>query len=251
MRRWADVKTIKYEGVRMWRCEDVRMWRWENVKMWGCENDQVWGWTDVKMRKYEDVKMWGCEDVKMGEDEKTWKWVRMRRCEDVKVWGCKYEKLWRWADVKMRKCEDVMMRRCEDFKMSCEDVKIQNVKMFDRPPLLKEPFAQTLSGKISVPFAASGFAISETSQVAQWTCRAISDICFWHGKFDEMNVFTDNVHVEKSSGVTTTKWEQNRMIVDPIHNLQMEKDYTHKSWWNSCRVAYLACKPCSNVIRSR
>ena len=58
----------------------------------------------------------------------------------------------------MRKCEDVMMRRCEDFKMSCEDVKIQNVKMFDRPPL---------SGKISVPFAASGFAISETSQVAQ------------------------------------------------------------------------------------
>ena len=28
------------------------------------------------------------------------------------------------------------MRRCED------------VKMFDRPPLLEEPFAQTLSGKI-------------------------------------------------------------------------------------------------------
>jgi hypothetical protein len=47
----------------------------------------------------------------------------------------------------MKKCEDVMMRRCEDFKILCEDVKIQNVKMFDRPPLLKEPFAQTFSGK--------------------------------------------------------------------------------------------------------
>jgi hypothetical protein len=44
-----------------------------------------------------------------------------------------------------------------------------------------------------------------------------------------MNVFTENVHVEKSSGVTTTESEQNHMIVDPIHNLQMEKDYTHKS----------------------
>jgi hypothetical protein len=42
--------------------------------------------------------------------------------------------------VKKRRCErcedgeDVRMRRCED------------VKMFDRPPLLEEPFAQTLSG---------------------------------------------------------------------------------------------------------
>jgi hypothetical protein len=35
------------------------------------------------------------------------------------------------------------MRRCEDFMMLCEDV-----KMFDRPPLLEEPFAQTLSGKM-------------------------------------------------------------------------------------------------------
>ena len=32
-------------------------------------------------------------------------------------------------------CEDVRIRGCED------------VKMFDRPPLLEEPFAQTLSGK--------------------------------------------------------------------------------------------------------
>jgi len=35
----------------------------------------------------------------------------------------------------MRRCEDVRMRRCED------------VKMFDRLPLLEEPFAQMLSGK--------------------------------------------------------------------------------------------------------
>ena len=35
----------------------------------------------------------------------------------------------------MNKCEDVMMRKCENFKNLCEDVKIQNVKMFDRPPL--------------------------------------------------------------------------------------------------------------------
>ena len=35
------------------------------------------------------------------------------------------------------------MSRCE-VKMCCEDV-----KMFDRPPLLEEPFAQTRSGKKS------------------------------------------------------------------------------------------------------
>ena len=30
----------------------------------------------------------------------------------------------------------------------CEDVRSEDVKMFDRPPLLEEPFAQTLSGII-------------------------------------------------------------------------------------------------------
>ena len=41
------------------------------------------------------------------------------------------------------------MRRCEDEKMICEDVKMrrcEDEKMIDRPPLLEEPFAQTLSG---------------------------------------------------------------------------------------------------------
>ena len=64
----------------------------------------------------EDVRMWGCEDQKM------------RRWENVKMWGCEDEKTWGFEDV---------MWRCE------------NVKMFDRPPLLEEPFAQTLSGKMN------------------------------------------------------------------------------------------------------
>ena len=71
----------------------------------------------------------------------------MKSCED--------EKMWRLEDVKMRRCEDVKMRRWEDVKMSrCEDEKMwsEDVKMFDRPPLLEEPCAQTLSGKNHEPF---------------------------------------------------------------------------------------------------
>ena len=88
------------------------MWRWEVVKMRRCE--------DEKMRRCEDEKMWRWEDVKMRrcEDEKLWRW------EDVKMMW----RLWRWEDVKMRSCEDEKMRY--------------------RPPLLEEPCAQTLSGKI-------------------------------------------------------------------------------------------------------
>ena len=67
---------------------------------------------DVKMRRWEDVKMWKCEDLKM----RRW-W----RCEDVKVWRCEDENVW----------------RCE------------HMKVYSRPPLLEEPFAQTLSGKIA------------------------------------------------------------------------------------------------------
>ena len=44
----------------------------------------------------------------------------------------------------MRRYEDVT--RCEDEKMR-EDVMM--IRCDDRPPLLEEPFAQTLSGKIS------------------------------------------------------------------------------------------------------
>ena len=56
-----------------------------------------------------------------------------------------------YVDVRMRRCEgekmiciDVKMRRCENEKMMC---RCEDEKMLYRPPLLEEPFAQTLSGK--------------------------------------------------------------------------------------------------------
>ena len=173
-RRCEDEKMWRWEGVKMWcegvkmrRCKDV-MWRWEDEKMWGCEDVRLWwGCEDVKMWRCEDEKMWGWEDVKMWcedekmwcEDEKMWRRedVKMRRCEDV-MWSCEDVKMWcedvmwRWEDVKMSRCENEQMWRCEDEKMwKCEDVKMwgcdEDVKIFDRPPLLEKPFAQTLSGK--------------------------------------------------------------------------------------------------------
>ena len=66
-----------------------------------------------------NVKERGCEDEKM-------------ICVDVKMRGCEDEKMI-CVYVKVR-CVDVMMRRCED------------VKTYNRPPLLEEPFPQTLSG---------------------------------------------------------------------------------------------------------
>ena len=42
---------------------------------------------------------------------------------------------------------------------SCEDV-----KMFDRPPLLQEPFAQTLSGKDKPKFQNANDALKEMQQ---------------------------------------------------------------------------------------
>ena len=76
------------------------------------------------MSRCEDEKMWRWADVKMRrcEDEQMWRWedVKMRRCED--------EKMWRWADVKMRRCEDEQMWRWEgeDEQMwRWEDVKMR------------------------------------------------------------------------------------------------------------------------------
>ena len=92
----------------MWVCEDVSA----RERKWRCGYVKMWRWADVKMRRCEDEQMWRWADVKMS------------RCED--------EKVWRWEDVKMRRCE----RRCEDEKMRY------------RPPLLEEPCAQTLSGKM-------------------------------------------------------------------------------------------------------
>ena len=68
----------------------------------------------------------GQKEREEGKREKTW------RCEDVKC---------RWEDEKMRRCEDEMWT-WEDVMARCEDM-----KMYNRPPLLEEPFAQTLSGK--------------------------------------------------------------------------------------------------------
>ena len=64
----------------------------------------------------------------------------------MKVRRCEHEKM-----IIMCRCKDVKMRRCEDEKMICVvcvDVKMgkcEDEKMIYRPPLLEEPFAQTLS----------------------------------------------------------------------------------------------------------
>ena len=151
MWRREDVSMWGLEDVKMWVCEDEKMWRFKDAKMRRCEDEKVWRCEDVRMRRCEDEKMWRCEDVKVRrcEDEKMrWRWevVKMRRCED--------EKMWRWEDEKMRwRCEDEMMWRLEDVKMRRwhEDAKMkrwEHEKMKYRPPLLEEPCAQTLSGKI-------------------------------------------------------------------------------------------------------
>ena len=186
MWRWEDVRMRRREDEKMWRFEGVKMWRWKDVRMWRCEDEKIWRCEDVKvsrcedekmwrcddekMRRWEDVRTWRCEDVRMWkredekmwrcEDVKMWRWkdVRMWRCEDVKMKRCEGEQIWRWEDVKMWRWEDVKMRRCEDVRMwgwdavSIEDVmwRCEDVNMFERPPLLEQPFAQTLSGKTEV-----------------------------------------------------------------------------------------------------
>ena len=115
------------------------MRRWEDVRMWRCE--------DVKMRRWEDVRMWRCEDVKM------------RRCEDARMWGCEDVKMSRWEGVRLR------MWRWEDVKWKCEDV-----KMFDRPPLLEEPFAQPLSGKSHSYRCMLSRAVCFTHHISLYVC---------------------------------------------------------------------------------
>ena len=122
MWRWADVKMSRCER----RCERRYEERWaderrcERRRERRYEDEQMWRWADVR----EDMKMSRCEDEQMWE--KMWRWadVKMSRCER----RCEDEQMWRWADVKMRRCEDEKVRY--------------------RPPLLEEPCAQTLSGKM-------------------------------------------------------------------------------------------------------
>jgi len=108
----------------------------------------MWRWEDVKMRRCEDEKVWRWEDVKMRrcEDEQMWRW------EDEKMW----EKVWRWEGVKMRRCEDEKMRY--------------------RPPLLEEPCAQTLSGKIMIFHS----YVSLPEGTSTWLCHVISVISIRH-----------------------------------------------------------------------
>ena len=77
------------------------------------------------------------------EREKMKMW---RRCEDVKMWRC----MWKWEDVKMWRCEGEGRERKRKKMWVCEHVRMwrcEHVKMYSRPPLLEEPFPQTLSGK--------------------------------------------------------------------------------------------------------
>ena len=170
MRRWEDEM---WWDVKMWRCED-EMRRWEDVRMRECE-DEMRRYEYEKMRRCEDEKvrrcedekmrcdeMWRCEDeMRRWKDEKMWKcemrWEdeKMRRCEDVKMW----DEMRRWEDEKMRRCEDVRMRgerlrKCEDEKMRRCD---------DRPPLLEEPFAQTLSRTKLLPATRESWAMIPTA----------------------------------------------------------------------------------------
>ena len=76
----------------------------------------------------------------------------MRRCEDEKVWRrTEDETMWRWENLKRNRCEDVKVRRWEDEKIRRCMWKWEGVmtRCDDRPPLLEEPFAQTLSGERS------------------------------------------------------------------------------------------------------
>ena len=83
--------------------------------MLGGEDDKVKKVKKVKNRRCEEKNVWKLENMKMQNDNN-------RKCEAVK----------------MKKCEDEKIRRCADVKMF-EDVQ-------SKPPLLEEPFAQTLPG---------------------------------------------------------------------------------------------------------
>ena len=67
-------------------------------------------------------KMWRWADVKMSRCERRCEDEQMWRGADVKMSRCEDEQMWRWADVKMSRCEDEQMWekiwRWTDVKMS-------------------------------------------------------------------------------------------------------------------------------------
>ena len=90
-----------------------------------------------------------------------WRWADVR--EDVREdmmkkvsrWEKMWEKIWRWADVKMSRCEDEKVRY--------------------RPPLLEEPCAQTLSGKMHFEIIQAANSGSSTTKIVIWAM----EIWFW------------------------------------------------------------------------
>ena len=126
--------------------------------------------------KREREKMWRCEDVTM--------WRREQVREDV--WRCADVRMWKCEDLRMI-CVDVKMKmwRCEDIEddlCRCED---EDVKMYNRPPLLEEPFGQTLSGKII-------HEIENTYMVPvkTWNLHVIKGVCH----IQEIRHISENVH---------------------------------------------------------
>ena len=141
------------------------MRRWEDViKMWwGCDEDMMKMW----WRCDEDVMKigWRCEEDVM----KMW-W----RCVDKKMWWrCEDEKMW-W--------------RCEQ------------MKMYSRPPLLEEPFAQTLSGKRYMRYwniiwcYHMCFSSTKSNNIQQWSLP---------GNMAQMSVFLPSVLQESSKPIFT------------------------------------------------
>ena len=116
--------------------------------------------------------MWRGEDVRMikcGEDEKMWGWEeKMWRGEDVRMRRCEDERMWRWEDVKMRRCEDEKMWGWEDVNM--------REKLRYRPPLLEEPCAQKLSGKMQ-QLCKTSFKNGKLTASYQSVLRFVHSIC--------------------------------------------------------------------------
>ena len=107
------------------------------------------------------------------------------RCEDEKMW-------WR--------CDEDMMKmwwRCEDQKMwwRCEQM-----KMYSRPPLLEEPFAQTLSGKRYIQYwniiwyYHMCFSSTKSNNIQQWSLP---------GNMAQISVFLPSVLQESSKPIFT------------------------------------------------
>ena len=150
--------------------------------------------------------MWRWKYMKI----RIWKYVNMKICED--------EKMWKWEDVKMWRWEDAKMTRCEDVKMF-EDV-------YNRPPLLEEPFAQTLSGKIGRYKVHQG----NSAYFAVWFCSATATCGRWDTHATQAGwALTKGVELTQSQWSTLLRWSAHAKCTDlqgvimmdgPLHRVQ-------------------------------